>query len=128
MMNFLAGGWLDFFVKAPEIYQHQDKAEPLQLAPFYRLIQELLSKMNSRQRWSLWMATGAYVRGQAWQIGLALDCRKAYRSNLEHLQKPGRWLNWFDRWFEPLTNHRPGCFITALLVRLWFAVQLRRRV
>ena len=128
MMNFLAVGWLDFFAKAPEIYQQQDKARPLQLAPFYRLINELLTKMSAHQRWALWMATGTYVRGQAWQIGLALDCRKAYRSNLDPLQKPGCWLNWFDRWFEPLTNHRVGCFVAALLVRLWFAVQLRRRI
>lgn len=127
MMNFLAVGWLDFFAKAPKVYQQQDKAGPLQLAPFYRLIDELLSKLTFRQRWSLWMATGTYVRGQAWQIGLVLDCRKAYRNNLDHLQKPGCWLNRFDRWFEPLTNHRIGCFVTALLVRLWFAVQLRRR-
>ncbi len=128
MMNFLAVGWLDFFAKAPEIYQQQDKARPLQLAPFYRLIDELLSKMASRQKWLLWMATGAYVRGQAWQIGLAMDCRKAYLGNLGHPQKPGCWLNWFDRWFEPLTNHRVGSFVAAVLVRLWFAVQLRRRI
>ena len=128
MMNFLAVGWLDFFAKAPEIYLQQGKTRPLQLAPFYRLIDELLSKMTSRQKWLLWMATGAYVRGQAWQIGLAMDCRKAYLGNLGHPQKPGCWLNWFDRWFEPLTNHRVGSFVAAVLVRLWFAVQLRRRI
>lgn len=126
MMNFLAIGWLDFFARAPEIYQQQDKTKPLQLAPFFRLIGELLSVMSARQRRSLWLATGAYVRGQAWQLGLALDCRKAYKKNAEHLRRAGPWLNWFDRWFDPLTNHRAGCAVTALLVRLWFARQLGR--
>jgi len=126
MMNFLAIGWLDFFARAPEVYQQQDKTKPLQLAPFFRFIDELLSVMSARQRRSLWLATGAYVRGQAWQLGLALDCRKAYKKNAEHLQRPGPCLNWFDRWFDPLTNHRVGCAVTALLVRLWFARQLGR--
>jgi rSAM/selenodomain-associated transferase 2 len=128
MMNFLAIGWLDFFVKAPEVYRQQDKTKPLLLSPFYRLIMELLSKMSVRERWSLWLATGAYVRGQAWQIALAMDCRKAYQRNLDYPQEPGFWLRWFDRWFDPLTNHRVGCFITALLVRLWFAIQQRRPI
>ena len=126
MMNFLAIGWLEFFVKAPEVYQQQDKTRPLQLAPFYQLIDELLSCMPAQKRRALWIATGAYVRSQAWQIGLFLDCRTAYRKNLEPLQQPGCWLNWFDRWFDPLTNHRIGSLITALLVRLWFARQFRR--
>jgi len=128
MMNFFAIGWLDFFAMAPEVYRQQDKTGPLQLEPFYRLVDGLLAKMPARQRRSLWLATGAYVRGQAWQIGLALDCRKAYRNNAEGPPDPGCWLEWFDRWFEPLTNHRAGRAMTALLVRLWFSRQLRRRV
>lgn len=126
MMNFLAIGWLDFFAKAPAVYQQQDNTRPLQLAPFYQLIDELLCCLPAQQSRALWRATGTYVRGQAWQIGLALDCRKAYRKNLEPLQRPGHWLNWFDRWFDPLTNHRLGCVIAGLLVRLWFVRQLRR--
>ncbi len=128
MMNFLAIGWLDFFAKAPGIYQRQDKTRPLQLTPFFQLIDQRLSSMPAQQSRALWTATGAYVRGQAWQIGLALDCRAAYRKDLEPLQRPGRWLNFFDRWFDPLTSHRFGCLITALLVRYWFARQLRRRI
>lgn len=126
MMNFLAIGWLDFFTKAPEVYQQQDKTCPLQLAPFFQLIDELLSLMPAQQSRALWLATGAYVRSQAWQLGLFLDCRMAYRKNLAPLQQPGRWLNCCDRWFDPLTNHRLGNLISALLVRFWFALQLRR--
>ena len=33
------------------------------------------------------------------------------------------WVNWFDRWFQPLTDHPVGNFLTALLVRFWFIFQ-----
>ena len=61
MMNFLAIGWMDFFTRAPAVYAQQDRTVPLKLAPFYQLIDELLSGMPPRQRHALWMATGAYV-------------------------------------------------------------------
>jgi rSAM/selenodomain-associated transferase 2 len=125
MMNFLAIGWLEFFAKAPDIYRRQDRIQPLQLLPFFRLIRELFDEMPLSERWGIYLATGRYVRGQAWQIGLALDCRKAYRQRIEADHQSGYWLNWFDRWFDPLTNHCIGRTLTALLVRAWFAWQLR---
>ena len=71
------------------------------------------------------MATGGYVRSQAWQIGFALDCRKAFRDGVDSKPLTGRWLQWFERWFEPLTNHYVGRVLTALFVRIWFAWQLQ---
>ncbi len=139
MMNFLAIGWLEFFAKAPDIYRQQDRTQPLQLLPFFRLIRELFDEMSLSKRWGIYLATGGYVRGQAWQIGLALDCRKVYRQDIEPAQgvtagqsvmaghKAGYWLKWFDRWFDPLTNHCIGRTLTALLVRAWFAWQLRSK-
>lgn len=126
MMNFLAIGWFDFFAEAPILYRQQDRTGPLRLAPFFRLIDDLLSDLSPRHRRSLWLATGTYVRGQAWQLGFALDCRRAYRESREHPQSSGRWLSWFDRWFDPVTNNPLGSGLCALLVRLWFARQLRR--
>ena len=125
MMNFLAIGWLDFFARAPDIYRQQDRTRTLQLLPFFRLIKTLLDSLPLRRRWDIWMATGTYVRSQAWQLGLALDCRKACRHAGEITLLPGAWLNFFDRCFDPLTNHGPGRFVTALLVMAWFSWQLR---
>ncbi len=127
IMNFLAIGWLDFFLSAPDIYRQQDRTQPLQLLPFFKLIRDLLGKMPIRQRWGIWLATGGYVRSQAWQLGFALDCRKAYQRGYEPCQQTNVWLKWFDRWFEPLTNHCVGRALTALFVRLWFSWQLRFR-
>lgn len=125
MMNFLAIGWLEFFHKAPDIYRRQDHTQQLQMSPFFYLLKELFSEMPLRSRWKIWLATGHYVRSQAWQIGLALDCRKAFRDGVGPLQPDGKWLSWFDRWFDPLTNHYVGYVMTALLVRVWFVWQLR---
>jgi rSAM/selenodomain-associated transferase 2 len=127
MMNFLAIGWFDFFLSAPDIYRQQDRTQSLQLLPFFNLIRDLLDMMPIRQRWRIWLATGGYVRSQAWQLGFALDCRKAYQGGYEPGQQTNVWLKWFDRWFEPLTNHCVGRVLTALLVRLWFSWQLRFR-
>ena len=127
IMNFLAIGWLDFFVSAPDLYRQQDRTQPLQMLPFFILIKDLLGKMPIRQRWGIWLATGGYVRGQAWQLGFALDCYKAYQRGYEPGQQTDAWLKWFDRWFEPLTNHYVGRALTALLVRLWFSWQLHFR-
>jgi len=91
------------------------------------LIKDLLDDMPLRKRWGLWLATGGYVRSQAWQIGLAMDCRKAYRQGLEPGQQTDCWLNWFDRWFDPITNHYVGCALTALLVKAWSIWQLKSK-
>ncbi len=127
MMNFLSIGWLEFFSAAPEIYRQQDRAKPLKLMPFFELIRTLLNEMTFRDRCNVWLATGAYVRSQAWQIGLALDCRRVNRRADSAATLSDGWLNWFDRWFDPLTNHGVGRLLTALLVRGWFAYQLTRK-
>lgn len=125
MMNFLAIGWLDFFKHGADLYCQQDRTRPLQLPPFFRLIAELLRVMPLRRRWSIWMATGAYVRSQGWQLGLILDCRKAHRCGFSCTEVVSPWLDRFDRYFDPLTDHWPGRALTAVLVRVWFACQLR---
>lgn len=124
MMNFLSIGWLEFFNRAPNLYRQQDSAQPLQLSPFLFLIEDLFAEMPLSARWPIWLATGKYVRSQAWQIGLAMDCRKAFRKGADPQPHSGRWLKIFDRWFDPLTNHYLGSLLTALLVRLWFTWQL----
>jgi rSAM/selenodomain-associated transferase 2 len=128
MMNFLAIGWIDFFLRAPEIYRSQDQAGPLQLRPFFLLVKELLAELPRRRRWQLWLATGEYVRSQVWQIGLALDCRRAYQRGCRQVPERLPWLGFFDRRVEPLTDHALGRLVSALLVRFWFAWRLLGRV
>jgi len=126
MMNFLSIGWLDFFQRAPEVYNQQDKSKALKLQPFFQLIRSLLKQMPMNRRFDVWLETGRYVKGQAWQIGWFFDCRKAFRQGGHRPVQPGPWLKWFDGWFEPLTNHLLGDLLTAVLVRAWFSFRLWR--
>ena len=126
MMNFFSIGWFDFFVKAKDSYQSQDRASLLELKPYYELIQNMLKQLPRSKRFRLWMATGAYVRSQAWQLMLALDCKRKFKKDFNSEYKPAPWLKGFDSWFDTLTDHWVGHLATAFLVRLWFSVQLMR--
>lgn len=120
MMNFLAIGWLDFVLQAPDLYRRQSRTARLDLLPFFELIHDLLAVLPGARRREVWLATGRYVRGQAWQIGFYLDCRNGRQ----------RWTTWIDRWFLPCTHHVIGDLLSAALVRAWFGwtrQRLRRR-
>ncbi len=125
MMNFFAIGWLEFFARVPGVYRQQNQTQSLQLKPFFRLAKDLLGELPRRKRWAVWLATGEYVRSQVWQIGLAMDCRKAYRLGCRTVPEKCRWLNFTDRWIDPLTDHGLGRALTALLVKAWFSWKLR---
>ena len=126
LMNFHAIGWPDFICLAPDVYRQQDRAKPLQLAPFLRLITGLLRQLPWRRRLAIWRATGGYVRSQAWQLGLALDCRRAWSKGADAATLENRWLDFFDQRVDPLTDHAVGRELTALLVWGWFHWQKLR--
>lgn len=125
LMNCLAIGWLDIFSTAPDIYRQQKYSKALLLAPFFGEFKKLFKRLPVRRQLAIWLATGSYVRSQAWQIGLYLDCRKAYRLGKTSQRSAGPWLSWFDRWFEPLTDNCFGRTLTAVMVWLWFARQAK---
>lgn len=124
LMNFLATGWDDFLRSAPNIYRQQAVAGPLRLKPFLTEIRRQLNSLPLRRRAQLWLATGRYVRANAWQIVLHRALQDAYRTG----RRPALplltvKLERFDRWFDRLTDHLPGHAVTAALVWVWF--QLR---
>ncbi len=126
LMNFMAIGWQDFFAAGPEVYRAHPN-EGLDLKRFFQLIRNLLRTYPWSKRRDLWLSTGRYVCRQIWQIGLYLDCRRAYAHNnkVEHIQL--KRLRFFDRYLVPATNNRPSEILTACLVRIWFAWVARRR-
>ncbi len=127
VMNFSAIGWDAFLLQAPDLYRNQDRTRPLDLLPFLLLIENLLDQLPWNQRWQIFFRTGAYVRSQNWQLGLALDCRRLFRQGVAPGAGPYLWLRRFDRWFDPLTDHSPGYLLTGMMVRGWF-ILLRRRL
>jgi rSAM/selenodomain-associated transferase 2 len=124
IMNFAAIGWDDFFRTASALYRRQDLACRLQLLPFFRAIRELLVQLPWRQRFALWYRTGDYVCPNAWQLAFALDVRRNFRRGLAAGEGGTPLLDWFDRWYPPLTDHPPGRLAAAGLVWLWFHLTL----
>lgn len=126
LMNFLFIDWLDFFREAPQLYRAQPETDRLRLLPFFITVRRLLRPLPFRRRCQLWLATGRYVRSQAWQYGLLRDCRRKLCDQHASGKGPMPWLSWFDRWFEPFTDHCLGHLVTAVLVRFWFSLICRR--
>jgi rSAM/selenodomain-associated transferase 2 len=125
IMNFAAIGWDDFFRVASVLYCRQDLACRLRLRPFFRAIRKLLRQLPWRQRFALWYRTGVYVRPNAWQLAFALDTRRNFRRGLPAGEGSTPLLDWFDRWYGPLTDHPPGRLAAAVLVWLWFHLTLQ---
>lgn len=120
IMNFAAIGWDDFSLAAPETYRCQAQAGKLRLAPFFRIIRGLLRPLPLRRRLDLWLATGSYVRENAWQIAFARDTLRAFRRGLPPGEGETPLLTLHERWFERLTDNAVGRLATALLVWGWF--------
>ncbi len=126
LMNFLAIGWDEFFAQAPTVYHQQDRTQSLQLGPFFVLVAQLLACLPAHEQRALWRATGRYVCRQVWQLGLLLDCRRAWRRGQRRPPPPLRWLPRFEGVAVPLIDHPAGHRLCALGVRFWFARQCRR--
>lgn len=120
VMNFASIGWDLFFAEVPGLYREQTATGRLQVLPFLNRIGELLATLPVAERRRLWRRTGAYVRSQGWQLGLALDCRTNRRAGHPAGDGPTPWLHWFDRWFDRITDHPPGRILTTVLVFCWF--------
>ena len=124
LMNFLAIGWDDFLRTAPNIYRQQAATRSLRLKPFLSEISGQLSGFSWRRRSALWLATGRYVRANAWQIVLYRCLTRARRmGRLPDLASIESQLDRFELWFDRLTDHLPGHAVTAALVWIWFTLQ-----
>ena len=122
-MNFAMIDWFEPLQRAPEVYLSQDRARPLQLAPFYRLIDRLLSELPLKSRLHIWYRTGEFVRSNAWQLAL---WRVIRRQGFDAELNAATAVDNFRRWFEPLTAHPPGRALAALLTWAWFITRSRR--
>jgi rSAM/selenodomain-associated transferase 2 len=120
IMNFAAQGWETFFRQLPSIYPAHGRSGRLPLAAVLDDIDRLIRALPPRERMSLWIATGAYVRSHAWQIPFFLDTKRNFRRGL----LPGRGetplLAIHDRFMDRLTDHPPGRLVAAILTWLWF--------
>ena len=126
LMNFAAIGCEDFLPAFGDAYRCQSRTARLQILPVLDEIHRLLDQLPWRRRLTVWYMTGAYVRGNAWQLALLLGVRRHYREGLPPGQGEMSVLEFFDRWLDPLINHPPGDLAAAVLTRCWFLAMRRR--
>ncbi|HTG82668.1 MAG TPA: TIGR04283 family arsenosugar biosynthesis glycosyltransferase [Geobacteraceae bacterium] len=124
--NFAAMGWESFFRELPRLYGSQESAERLDLPRFLSRTGELMAALPLRNRIRLWLATGRYVRDNAWQIPLLLDTRRNFRRGVPPGEGSLPLLRFHDRHLDRLTDHPPGRLAAALLTWLWFRLASAR--
>lgn len=126
LMNFAMIGWDEPLRRAPGVYLPQARARSLAMAPFLRLVDACLQELPLRQRARIWYRTGNYVRGNAWQLALRRQARRAFAAGLPPAAVPSEPLLRFRQRFDALTDHPVGNLIAALLTWLWFRTRRRR--
>lgn len=116
LMNLAHTGHLSLIQDLKQSYQSQDDAGKLRLKPFLVPLARAIRALPSGERRRLWRDTGAYVRGNAWQLAFFMDVA----SGGSEEGKGGRFLLLYDRFVARLIANRLGDLGAAFLTRLWF--------
>ncbi|QXE89298.1 TIGR04283 family arsenosugar biosynthesis glycosyltransferase [Geomonas subterranea] len=102
-------------------YRSQDATARLKLKPFLVALHQAIGGLDAGERRRLWWRTGAYVRGNAWQIAFFLD---VVTGGIREEGRGGRVLHLYDRFLARLIDNRGGDLAAALLTWLWFRLTL----
>ena len=125
LVNFAMIGWDEPLRQTPAVYRVQNRAQPLSLAPFLRLVDDLLGRLPLAAHAQIWYRTGALVRANAWQLPLQRQARRAWRAGIPPQEVPLASLLRWRRRFDRITDHPPGRLTAALLTWLWFRTRSR---
>jgi rSAM/selenodomain-associated transferase 2 len=125
LMNFVMIGWDEPLRRIPALYRPQNCTRPLDLTPCLRMIDDLLAGLPRRERWRIWLHTGAFVRGNAWQLALRRQARRAFVADHPPEAVPLGPVLRFRHRCDALTDHPPGRLLAALLTWLWYRTRCR---
>lgn len=120
LMNLAHVGRLSLVRCLKSSYQSHDVAGKLKLKPILAPLHDAIGALPEPDRRRFWCQTGAYVRGNAWQLALFLDVV----AGTAREGKGGMMLAFYDRVLARLIDHRGGDLGAALLTRLWFRLTL----
>lgn len=126
LMNFAAMGWEPFLRELPRLYRTQEGAKRLDLALLFLRTRELMAALPRRERQRLWQATGAYVRGHAWQVPFYFDVQRNFDRGLPPGAGPTPCLDFHDRYLARLITNGPGRLAATCLTWLWFRLACHR--
>ncbi len=115
IMNFHAIGLEAFFHRAGAVYRNQGETGRLRLAPVFRLIDDLNREAGPAETRRRWRATGAYVRGHAWQPFFWLDVALGPAATG---RRPFLWIH--DHLVGPVLALPPLDWVAAGLTWCWF--------
>ena len=121
IMNFHHIGFSEFFQRTANIYRNQTSTDRLLLSPIFELIEDLNGEAGREIARKRWLATGRYVRGNAWQLFFMLDLLLQLLFKIR--KRP--FLAFHDRICKPVFNFQPFDWFAAGLTRLWFIVTWR---
>lgn len=117
MISCLASiGRLELIEELKGCYRSQHAARRLELAPFQRSVRAWIDRLPAAERRVFWLATGNFVRLNAWQIPFFLDV-------MLEAARPGAggpFLKLHDRILARLLDTRLADRLAARLVRVWF--------
>ncbi len=122
IMCFRTIGWYDFICQAPDIYRQQKQTDRLKVSPFFNLIKMLLNELPAKRRREIWLLSGCYVRGHAWQLFFCLDAVISYLRGKPSSQVQMRVTRFCEPLFSTLTGNRMGNRVATLLLQGWFHV------
>ncbi|WP_215906707.1 TIGR04283 family arsenosugar biosynthesis glycosyltransferase [Geomonas propionica] len=117
LMNLAHTGQLSLVRCLQTSYRSQDATAKLRLAPFLVPLHQAMDDLEPGQRRQLWRRTGAYVRGNAWQIAFFFD---VLTGGIRQAGRGGRFLDLYDRFLGRLIDNKAGDLGAALLTWLWF--------
>lgn len=123
LVNFAMIGWDAPLHRMPVLYRVQERTRPLDPAACCREIRQLLDELPCRERMDIWLRTGAFVRGNVWQLALQRAARRAFAAGRPAGEVSLDAVSTFRHRFDRLTDHPPGRLAAALLTRLWFAAR-----
>ncbi|WP_224984796.1 TIGR04283 family arsenosugar biosynthesis glycosyltransferase [Geomonas agri] len=121
LMNLAHTGQLSLVRCLQTSYRSQDATARLKLAPVLKPLHRAIGELDEGERRSLWYRTGAYVRGNAWQIPFFLD---VVTGGIREAGRGGRFLELYDRFLGRVIDNKAGDLGAALLTWLWFRLTL----
>lgn len=119
IVNAADTGWNELLAALPGLYRCDCASGRLSLFPLLNGVRTMINNHSRQWRSSFWLATGAHVAANAWQIFFWLDARRSFRSGQSVDRVEPLWLNLYEDRLKPALETRPAARLAKFLTRIW---------